>query len=310
MTYIAAFPCQEGYVCCADTLEVVGDEKQYVEKLAAFGDGEYPFCIGGAGTGEIIDALTQEISERILNKRPQGCTALTGLIKTAVRSVYGNDVPVMALKKQMRTAELLIAINSCPNDSEFCLFHVKGQRIFKVERGIIGYSTSTNQAILERFHDPDMPMSQAVMLAVYLVAQSKLTDDGVGGDTRVGIVSQLFAKLEEKEYIESIEARIKDFLAISDLLFLHLADMGSTTAEFESKLQWFVDLLKEQRRRGFEHAGKYLQHLVDSDQFRTFIWPYPKIPVGSRFETTIDPTTGRMKAQIIADGPAGEGTTR
>ncbi len=74
MTYIAAFRCAEGFVCCADTQETIEDQKQYVEKLAAFGEGEYPypFVIGGAGNGEIIEALTQEISERLLQEKPIG----------------------------------------------------------------------------------------------------------------------------------------------------------------------------------------------------------------------------------------------
>lgn len=297
MTYIAAFPCREGYVLCADTLETVGNEKQYVEKLAVFGEEEirYPFCIGGAGTGEIIDALTQEISERLLKSKPQGCKAVSDEIKAAVADVYANDVPVMALKKQHKTAELLIAVNSRIGDTEFCLFNVKGRRVYKVERGIIGYATAANQNLLKRFHNPAMPMSQAVMLAVFLVSQSKLTDEGVDGETRVAIVSQFDAKLEESEYVESIEARVRDFLPVGDDLFLHLADVGVPIIEFERKLQWFVDILRETRRLSLEHCAKYLQHLWDTNQIQTFNWPYSKIPLGSRFTAMPDPSTGKMK---------------
>jgi 20S proteasome alpha/beta subunit len=300
MTYIAAFPCKEGYVCCADTLENRGEEKQYVEKLAAYGDGEYPFCIGGAGTGEIIDALTQEISERILRVRPQGCEALATEIKSAVKDVYTNDVPVMALKTQLRTAELLVAANSRSGDTEFYLFHIKGRRVFKLERGIIGYATATNQALLKRFHDDKMPMSQAVILAVYLVSQSKLTDADVDGDTRVGMVSQFSAKIEDKEYIESIEARIKDFLSVTDLLFLHLSDTGLSRFEFENKLHKFVDLLQIQREAASEHVLKYLQFLADSGSLNKINWAYSKIPLGTRFGLFPDPS-GRMKVSLVND---------
>lgn len=300
MTYIAAFPCREGYVCCADTLETIGENKQYVEKLSVFGEEEipYPFCIGGAGNGEIIDALTQEISERLLKSKPQGGKALGNEIKAAVDDVYTNDVPVMALKKQHRSAELLIAANSSISDAEFCLFHVKGRRVYKVQRGIIGYATATNQALLKRFHDPAMPMSQAVMLAVYLVSQSKLTDDGVDGETRVAIVSQFWARLEDKEYIESIEARVTGFLPIADELFLHLADVGVPIIEFERKLQWFVDILRETRKLSFQHCQKYLQHLWDTNQIQSFNWPYAKIPLGSRFTANSDSATGKMKIAL------------
>jgi hypothetical protein len=300
MSYIAAFPCREGYVCCADTLETVEEEKQYVEKLSVYGDMEYPFCIGGAGTSEVIDALTQEIAERILNQKPHGTPALAECIKQAARDVYQNDVPVMALKKQQRTAQLLIAANSNPNETEFCLFRLVGKQVSKVERAVIGYATAANHALLRRLHDSEMPMSQAVMLAIYLVSQSKLTDRDVGGDTSVGIVSQFNAKLEDKEYIDSIEARIKDFLSVTDSLFLHLSDVGLSRFEFDNKMQKFVDLLCIQREIASEHILKYIQFLVDTDKLRTTSWPYSKIPKGTRFEVKPD-STGKMKVSLVND---------
>jgi hypothetical protein len=298
MTYIAAFPCREGYVCCADTLETVGDEKQYVEKLEVFGDGEYPFCVGGAGVDEIITTLTQGIAERVLDRKPQGATALGQCIRAAVRDVYTNDVPIMVLPRQHRTPQLLIAANASVCDSDFCLFHVTGRLVKQTTRGIIGYATANNNALLTRFHDAKMPMSQAVMLAVYLVSQSKLTDAGVGGGTTVAIVSQFLAKMEDKEYIESIEARIKDFLSVTDLLFWHLSDPGLSRFEFENKIHKFMDLLQIQRELASEHIMKYLQHLVDSDKLRTMAWPYSKIPLGTTFEARPD-SSGQLKVSLI-----------
>ena len=308
MTYIAAFPCQGGYVCCADTLETVGDEKQYVEKLAAYGDGDYPFCIGGAGTGEIIDALTQEISERVLQSRPQGCVKLKDTIRSAVKDVYDNDVPVMVLKRQQRTAQLLIAVNSCPSDSVFCLFRVDGRRIFTVARGIIGYSTATNQALLKRFHDPEMPMSQAVVLAVYLVSQSKLTDEGVGGDTRIGVVSQFSAKIEDAEYVRSIEKLIVGYLPIADDLFRSLSDVEIPNDEFECRLQILNKMLRLQRRSAVLNSLEYVQFLVDQGKLNQTNWPYSKIPLGTTFRLSKD-ESGRMVVSEVGATPSDSQTS-
>jgi hypothetical protein len=93
MTYIAAFRCAEGFVCCADTQETIEAQKQYVEKLTAFGHGEYPFVIGGAGQGEIIEALTQEIAEHLLIEKPIGQAKAISCIRKAVFEVYKGDVP-------------------------------------------------------------------------------------------------------------------------------------------------------------------------------------------------------------------------
>ena len=143
-------------------------------------------------------------------------------------------------------------------------------------------------------------MSQAVVLAVYLVSQSKLTDTGVGGDTAVGIVSQFNAQMEDKEYIESIEARIKDFLSVTDLLFLHLSDASLSRFEFENKLQKFVDLLQIQREAASEHVLKYLQFLANSDRINKINWPYSKIPLGTRFGLFPD-ASGKMKVSLVND---------
>src|SRR5258708_37768235 len=83
MTYIAAFPCKEGFVLCADTQETVVDHKYYVEKLSVAGDGVYPIAIGGAGSGELIDALAQEITEDLLREMPRS-DAVESVIKRAV----------------------------------------------------------------------------------------------------------------------------------------------------------------------------------------------------------------------------------
>jgi hypothetical protein len=293
MTYIAAFPCREGYVCCADTLETFGHEKQYVEKLASFGDGEYPFCIGGAGVGEIIDALTQEVSERIISQKPHGYRALAECIKSAIRYVYENDVPVMALKKQHQTATLLIAANAKPLEGDFCLFQANGKRVFKIERGIIGYKTPTNHTLLKRFHDAEMPMSQAVLLAAYLVSHSKLIDEGVGGETRIGIVSQLWAKIEDIAYTQTLEAIIQDFLPIADQVFLSFADVSLSRSQFEVKLGQLTSLLQVQRRVAVQRFLGYIQSLVDRGSL-SYDWPYAKIPLGTAFELRREPISGRL----------------
>jgi hypothetical protein len=307
MTYIAAFPCRQGYVCCADTLETVGDEKQYIEKLNVYGDGEYPLCIGGAGSGEIIDALSQEIGERVVEQMPQGAKALEKCIRSAVREVYETDVPVMAIKKLHRTAELLIASNANLSDSEFCLFHVKGRRVFKVKQGIIGYSTATNQALLKRFHDPKMAMSQAVILAVYLVSQSKLTDEGVGGGTSIGIVSQFSATIEDTEYIRFIEKIIAGYLPVADDLFLNLSDMEISNDEFERRLYILNQMLRVQRKAAVSNSLEYVQYLVDEGLLNKSNSSYSKVPLGTTFQLTKN-TDGRMVVSSVTEN-SGSGSS-
>ena len=100
------------------------------------------------------------------------------LIKGAIKEVYASDLPVSAHQKEFRTAQYLVAAK--PRNGPFALFKVTGKRVFLVtdKKAIIGYATASNNALLKRFFRPDIPMQQAVMLAIFLVLQSKAINEG------------------------------------------------------------------------------------------------------------------------------------
>jgi 20S proteasome alpha/beta subunit len=303
MTYIAAFRCAGGFVCCADTQETIEDQKQYVEKLAAFGEGEdpYPFVIGGAGNGEIIEALTQEVSERLLQEKPIGQAQAMSCIRKALHEVYKGDVPHMVLRKSYRSPELLIALNANTLDVDFQLFRTKGRRVFSANtRCIIGYATETNYALLKRFHEPSMPMAEAVVLAAYLVAQSKMVDEGVGGDTSIAFVSQFFAKVEDQEFVQMLEATATDFLPTIDQLFLTFANSGQSKKEFDHALSAFIDLIRLQREFLLSRTAEYIRLRYEKGLLYE-IRPYAKIPIGGRFTISTDPETGRVTVELTDD---------
>jgi hypothetical protein len=123
MTYIAAFPCSGGIVMCADTLESFADDhKEYVEKLDV--SSKFSISIGGAGVGEIIEAMSQEIIDGSEKAKPKTRAALRQLIVQALAKVYRDDVPTLVLEKQARSPELLIAAK--PKKDDPCIFRTRG----------------------------------------------------------------------------------------------------------------------------------------------------------------------------------------
>jgi len=159
MTYIAAYHSKDGIVMCADTQEVVGEYKNYTEKISVVEDLSFPLAVGGAGMGDIIDCATAEIIERAKASRPTRKSDLKQLIKDALRTVYEKDLPALVTTKQHRTPELLIAAKT---EEGFCIFPTKGRRVLPEQRrAIIGYPSAYNIDLLRRLHKDGLPMQQA-----------------------------------------------------------------------------------------------------------------------------------------------------
>lgn len=169
MSYISALRCVEGVVLVADTQETIEDQKQDCEKLAV--SEKYPIAVGGAGVDEIADAFSQEVIERIEASQPSTDSELGTIIKAALRYVYENDVPISVIPKQYRTAAFIVAAKV---GEHVAIFRVLGKRVYPVKnRAIIGYATAPNNLLLERLYRESLSMHRAVLLATYLVSQSK-----------------------------------------------------------------------------------------------------------------------------------------
>jgi 20S proteasome alpha/beta subunit len=177
VSYIAALRCGgEGIVLVADTQETYGDQKQYTEKLAVSPDRIYPLAVGGAGIDVLTDAFPQELVERVTANPPKTKQELIKIATDAIGEVYRRDVPVAVLSKQARTAEFLVAYKTMSED--FVLLRLKGNRVYEVKGNyaVIGFATAANKALLKRMYRENLTMHRAVLLASYLVSQSKEID--------------------------------------------------------------------------------------------------------------------------------------
>lgn len=255
MTYIAAFHCKDGIVMCADTLETVGEYKNYVEKIEVIQDRSFPLAIGGAGVDDIIKPFTQEVIERAKATKPKTKQEIRELIKASIKEVYEKDVPVLVIKKQHLTPQFIIAAK--PTEEEPCIFVVIGRRIYgETRKAIIGYPTPYNKALLDRLYRNDLPIQQAVMLAIYLTSQSKKFDGGVDGDTQIVIVRDNGAWIDDPPYIKQSEVFIGQFLQLIDELFLNCVDSSiPPDSVFPQKLEEFGTKVKKLRYDALYYAA-------------------------------------------------------
>lgn len=280
MTYISAFRCQGGIVMSADTQESWGDYKNYVEKLSIVEDRSYPLAIGGAGVADLIEPMTQEVIERSIEAKPATAAELRRLLREVVATVYREDLPWLVTRKQERTPEFLIAAK--PLEEECCIFRIKGKRLYSIKNvSAIGYGTPTDYVLLERMYRPDLPMQQAVMLAIYLVSLSKKTAEGVGGDTSIAVISDNGAWIDDPIYIKKFETFIGDFLRLIDRLFLNCVDVSiPPESAFPEKLEKFGEDVKRLRTVALNYsAARALQQANDDPNFPGY--PYPKIFPGA-----------------------------
>jgi 20S proteasome alpha/beta subunit len=288
MTYIAAFHCREGIVMCADSQQTEGDYKNYVEKLAVVEDHSYPLAIGGAGVGDLIDCVMDEIIERSKTERPKTKQELKRLINDSLKNVYAEDLPALVVTRQHRSPQYLIGAKT---DEGFVIFYVQGKRVLgETEKAIVGYGTKYNVELLKRLYRPSLPMQQAVMLGIYLTLQSKKTDDGVGGETGVVVIRDNGAWKECTEYVANAEKRVQDFTRLTDDLFLSAIDSSIPPSRFPTTLEQFKENVAQLREKYLRETAELALRLTLTDRvFRGF--PYPWLFAGARIAVGFGPVT-------------------
>ncbi|MGD0347360.1 MAG: hypothetical protein ABSA85_11420 [Terracidiphilus sp.] len=278
MTYISAFHSQHGPVMCADTQESWDEQKTYVEKISIVEDRSYPLAVGGAGFGDLIDCLADEIVKRASQEKPATKAALRIMLQEAVTHVYQNDAPTLVMGRQHRTPELIIAAVTGEGPA---IFTTKGKRVLKEAKfAIVGYGTASNFALLKRMHRDNLPMQQAVILAVYLAALSKKSDKDVGGETRVVVVTQSGAWPEWQPYTENYEAHINHFQRLIDELFLASVDISIAPTKFPEVLQQFSASIFALRQSFLNQTSALSLQRVFSDPTYSGE-PYPRIFPGA-----------------------------
>lgn len=284
MTYVAGFYCEGGIVLCTDTQETVGDQKRDIEKL--YVSDEYPLAVGGAGIDEAMDAFAQEVIERVEHERPLTIPELKALVNAALSEVLEHDAPMSGWPQEYKKAQYIVA--AWPNHDKPVIFRIRGRRVYQVkDHVIIGYETAPNYLLLKRMYDKNLPMVQAVMLAIYLVSQSKQLDAFVGGETRIAVVGDR-AEIDYPEYIKNAEARIADFVKLIDKLFLLCVDPSIPPSGFPAVVEAFAKDLTQLRQNWLHQSATIWFNRALADPTGYSGEPYAKIFSGAVMSVTGD----------------------
>ena len=178
MTYITSFRCSDGIVFGADTLEVFNDQRVYAEKLERWQCSWGWFVVGVAGNGDLADAFIQCLKDGLEQFVPDEKNTVENRIKGILSLFYDDDVTLELPKN--RSVKFLIGASHL---GELHLWASKGKRLLRVkDYQAIGYDAPIYRHFAKRLYNPQMPISQGVILAVFLLNLAKDTTTSVGGD--------------------------------------------------------------------------------------------------------------------------------
>lgn len=220
VTIIAGFRCQDGIVVCSDTQETAGSAKRSVPKLQCFqgpvvsqdGEGmvnaDLALAICGAGDGPFIDKIASQAWDTIRH--------------VSDVSEAGDQIEAMIKNTYKEFGEIYQA-GACPNAELIYGISIGGlSRLFQATGPIVNerdYASSGIGYYLADFLTARMrgtgwlTVRQSVILAAYILFQTKEHVEGCGGDSHIAV-------LREKESSGMVDSRLIEHLTE----YLKLAD--------------------------------------------------------------------------------------
>lgn len=128
------------------------------------------------------------------------------------------------------------------------------------------------------------------MLAIYLVSLSKKLDEGVGGETRIVVVRDNGAWIDDPEYTKQFEIFIGEFLKLIDPLFLNCVDASiPPSSVFPDKLKEFGEKVTRLREIALIYSATHSLNRTFHDP-NYHGEPYPKVFPGAITEVKGDGT--------------------
>ena len=267
MTIAAGFVCKDGIVLCADSLEIAGDYKWPVRKLAHPKIVNMPILITGAGFGIAIDSIADQIFHRV-SLSDLGYERTLWEIQSILRDFYKNDYPLLPKDDGPVDFNLLFAFR-CHNGGG--LFRTSGPLIKRVETfEIIGTGIITNSVAHSHYEktpwgSPDVRVSQATVLAAYLVHLARNQVTTIGGNVQM---AALMANGDLKLAIEWEAQRWEGFFTLfgsqSACLMRDCLDPEVPEKQFLERLDLFSKIVKDLRKELAEHRRDFDLSVLDT----------------------------------------------
>lgn len=290
MTFISAFRCKDGIVLGADSQETCGDYKLTVDKLKPVKAGSYEIAVGGCGIGDLVDSLCDHIQEWVERWPAASEREIKNLLRQKMREFYSVEVSAYPAKKLEKRITALLCLKH-DSSSDVLLFELRGSTVRRAPPfSLIGWELPITQQFVRRLYNPTMPISQGVLLTLYLFSLVGSTVTVVGGDTRIVIGRDNGLRVHDNLYVSKIEENISLFTKLIDKLVLSLPDTSLTSAEFEKAITEFVETAKHLRKEYLHSMGHLaMLNVLTNPSYQGD--SYPIVPPGAVLTLTADGNT-------------------
>jgi hypothetical protein len=264
VTIIAGFKSYEGIVLCADTQETLEHSKRNIPKLRfepldkngssvqeSIEDLGVAFC--GAGDGAFIDKLASNAWEEAST-----ATSLDEACKLIEESIKGTYKEFGQIYQQGICPEVQL-IYGVKMHHYSRLFSAIGPIVSEKQTydcGGVGHYMASFLA--SRMYTEHLPVHQCVILAAYILFQSKQHVDGCGGDSQIVV-------LREDESSGAVEWKrievITELLSSSDRdiseLLLKSANLSVSDKKFKEDMDHAYDLIDAFRNNQRDELQKH-----------------------------------------------------
>jgi hypothetical protein len=276
VTFISAFRCEGGIVLGTDSQETVGDYKVQTDKLIPTTIGKYEVAICGAGFGDLVDDLCEQIQEWISDWDLLSERQIIQTLRTKVREFYKDSVAAYpdpdATQKRLRILVCLRAVA----DGDPMLIELRATTVRKARNiTLLGWDEPILNHFASRLYREGMPISQGVLLTMYLCSIAGSTVLYVDEETRIVIASRNKGiRTHEPLFVQKIAQNIEAFRGLIDKLTISLPDTSLSDADFDRIVDEFVSTAKHLRKTYiFELSALSVVHQITTTNYPGTAYP-------------------------------------
>jgi 20S proteasome alpha/beta subunit len=274
VTVLAGFRCRKGLVLCADTQETVGVAKRHVPKLRfeeisgaikglTGNDLGVAFC-GATNNGAFVDKLVNSAWAAAL-VGGDDIESVCGAIEKSIQETYKHFGRIYQ-PGYLPDAELIYGVKL---KGQSRLFNALGPAVNeKDEYCTGGIGTYMADFLAARMYSVGLTVQQCVILAAYILFQTKEHVDGCGGKSHIAILREDGPSgLVDSQRIEAITENVqKADLQLGNLL-LASSDLDIGDKDFSENANdvfRILEMFREEQRKDFK---KWEQFRESFDSF-------------------------------------------
>lgn len=195
MTLIAGMVCKDGIVMAADSEQSSYFRKTNVPKLESYdsslnsalagGPVGSSVIIAGAGNGELADYASHKIVREAQNI--QSMDDVESRLEGVLGDIFGKRFPVYKAE-DLSEFRLLIAVKA-PDSDLPKLFSSYGATLVERKKFVLGSGVLVDY-VLDQIYDENMTTDDGIAAALGLLQIAKKYVEGVGGDSKVAVLSK------------------------------------------------------------------------------------------------------------------------